>query len=258
VVLAFVAASASPQQSPDYRVGPGDVLAIDVVGHPELSCAPAVRADGQIRLTGGLELRVRELSPDEIARVVAERLRAETAGPPLEVHVSVSEYRSRFVSVEGAVQRPGRVALRGSTRLVDALIAAGGFAASASGEVVILRDAETDQQPVRRIAVQVAQELQGRGRVDLGLPLRHGDRIAALRLEQVAIGGAVRRPGVLALRDAPTLLSALAAAGGPDRFDRSVELQRRDGAIEEIDIEAVRRGLQPDPELAGGDVISIR
>jgi polysaccharide export outer membrane protein len=250
---------ASPLQSQtardvtEYRVGAGDVLSVDVAGRPDLSCAPAVRADGRIRLADGHALAVGELTPDEIAHRIARLLR-ETRGQTTEVRVQVSEYRSRFASVEGAVNRPGRVALRGGTRLVDALVDAGGFSATASGEVVVLRGSEG----LRRIAVAVASELGGRGAVDLALPLEHGDRLAALQLEQIAVGGAVHRPGVYPLRDAPTLLAALALAGGSDRFGRRAELQRRSGGDLALDLEALRRGEARDPGLAAGDVISIR
>lgn len=245
------------QTAPEYRVGPGDVLSIEVVGHPELSSMPAVRSDGRIRLQDGRALGVVELTPGEIAASVTAALRRSVSFP-VEVRVSVSEYRSRFVSVEGAVVKPGRVALRAGRRLVDVLVDAGGFAEGASGEVVILRRAESGDAPLRRLRVQVPADLDALGVVNLGQPLEDGDRVAVLQVEHVAVWGAVHRPGVYRLRDAPTLLSALAVAGGTGSDARRAELDRHQGEDLEIDLEAARRGQAPDPVLASGDVISVR
>lgn len=257
LLLVGLSAPARSQPSAEYRVGPGDVLSIDVVGHPELSSTPAVGSDGRIRLPDGRALGVAELTPREIAGSVAAALR-RSESVPVQVRVSVSEYRSRFVTVEGAVVKPGRIPLREGHRLVDVLVDAGGFAAGASGEVVILRRGESDEAPLRRLRVQVPSDLDAAGIVNLGQPLEYGDRIAVLQVEQIAVGGAVRRPGVYALRDAPTLLTALAVAGGTGSTARRAELDRHSGDDVEIDLEAARRGEAPDPVLAPGDVISVR
>lgn len=256
VALACSTAPAGALGETGYRIGPGDVLTVEVVGHPELSTAPAVRPDGRIRLPDGQSLAVVELTPEEVARAAAAALRRSLPSP-VEVRVAVSVYRSRFVSVEGAVQRPGRLPLRGSTRLVDVLVEAGGFAPGASGEVVILRLSD-DAAPLHRLSVEVDAGLDAVARVNLSQPLRHGDRVAVLQTTQVVVGGAVRRPGIFRLRDAPTLLSALASAGGTTARASRAVLRRRQGQDLEVALEAARRGEATDPALAPGDVITVR
>ena len=125
-----------------YRVGPGDVLEVVVDGRPDLSRLPTVQTTGSVWLPRAGEVEVRGLSTGEIAARVTPLLAGEDLASP-RVAVRVKEYQSQFVWVRGAVQRPGRKPLRSGTRLLDALLDAGGFQEGASGEVAVERAAGT-------------------------------------------------------------------------------------------------------------------
>lgn len=140
-----------PPPAVTYRVGPGDVLEVTVDGRPQLARLPTVQTTGVIWLPQLSDVRVEGLTVAEIETKVAERLARHELARPL-VTVRVEEYRSQFVWVAGEVSKPGRQALRGRTRLLDALLQAGGFTARASGEVVIERHEGTfaDGSTLRR------------------------------------------------------------------------------------------------------------
>ena len=125
-----------------YRVGPGDVLEVVVDGRPDLSRLPTVQTTGSVWLPRAGEVEVRGLSTSEIAARVTPLLAGEDLASP-RVAVRVKEYQSQFVWVRGSVQRPGRKPLRSGTRLLDALLDAGGFQQGASGEVAVERAAGT-------------------------------------------------------------------------------------------------------------------
>ena len=121
-----------------YRIGPEDVLEIDVWSRPELSRKVPVRPDGRISLPLLNDVQTSGLTPMELRDILLARL-AEYVTVP-EVSVIVTEVRSFRVSVLGEVVRPGRFELKSQVRLVDALAMAGGLTQYASrSNLVVLR-----------------------------------------------------------------------------------------------------------------------
>ncbi len=141
-LLLLAQAPAAGAETLPYRVGPGDVLEVVVDGRPDLSRLPTVQTTGSVWLPRAGEVEVRGLSTGEIAARLTPLLAGEDLAAP-RVAVRVREYQSQFVWVRGSVQRPGRKPLRSGTRLLDALLDAGGFQEGASGEVAVERAAGT-------------------------------------------------------------------------------------------------------------------
>ena len=258
-LLLLVEAPAAAAEAPlPYRVGPGDVLEVVVDGRPDLSRLPTVQTTGSVWLPRAGQVEVRGLTTGEIASRVAPLLAAEDLTSP-RVAVRVREYQSQFVWVQGAVRRPGRKPLRSGTRLVDALLDAGGFQDGASGEVAVERSAGTFADGSRSVRFRFAgtsptpEELG-----QLGLSLLAGDVITAGVQRWVTVSGAVKRPGRHALEDAPTLSRAVAAAGGMLRNGSERVLVRRKGSDTEVDLEAVKDGKAEDVQLGPGDEVVVR
>jgi polysaccharide biosynthesis/export protein len=197
----------------EYRVGPGDVLEVTVTGDAGSSRLVTVQTTGAIFLAAIGELPVGGLTVEEIEfKLVEEWSRSDLAVP--EVRVRVSEYRSRSVWVTGEVVRPGRTPLKGATRLLDVLLAAGGLTGAASGEVVVERregtfaDGSTVMHVILSGSGPTPEELRG-----LETLVTARDVITAEKGRYVQVSGAVARPGRYALRRG-TLAEALRAAGG--------------------------------------------
>jgi polysaccharide export outer membrane protein len=134
-----------------YRIRPGDVLEVTVAGRPDLSRLRTVQTTGTIWMPRIAVVRVEGLSPEQAGLKVAELLGGHEGGR-FAVTVEVVEDRATFVRVAGAVKRPGHHKLGGHRRLVDVLLAAGGFTAEATGEVTVERRHGTfeDGSTVRR------------------------------------------------------------------------------------------------------------
>jgi len=202
-------------------------------------------------------VEVRGLTTAEIAARIAPRLAGDDLAAP-RVAVRVTGYQSQFVWVTGAVNRPGRKPLRAGTRLVDALLDAGGFVPGASGEVVVDRETGSfaDGSKQARFRFDGKQpspeELQR-----LGLPLESGDRITAVIQRWVAVSGAVQRPGQYAFTDALTL-TGLVDQAVPLRTSSKQVILRRDGVDQELDLGDVRDGRAPDPALQPGDGVLVK
>jgi polysaccharide export outer membrane protein len=257
LLLAQAPAAAAEAPLP-YRVGPGDVLEVIVDGRPDLSRLPTVQTTGSVWLPRAGQVEVRGLTTGEIASRLAPLLAAEDLASP-RVAVRVREYQSQFVWVQGAVRRPGRKPLRSGTRLVDALLDAGGFQDGASGEVAVERSSGTFADGTRSLRLRFAGQSPTPEELgELGLPLLAGDMIVVGVQQWVTVSGAVKRPGRHALDDAPTLSRAVAASGGMLRNGSERVLLRRKGGDTEVNLEAVRDGKAEDVPLGPGDEVVVR
>ena len=255
-VLLLVPAVSAEDPAP-YRVGPGDVLEVVVDGRPDLSRLPTVQTTGRIWLPRAGDVEVDGLTPDEIATRVTPLLAGEDLEAP-RVAARVKEYHSQFLWVRGAVQRPGRKPLRAGTRLVDALLDAGGFVAGASGQVTLERpgglpDGSRSMRFRFTGASPTPEELES-----LGVRLQSGDVLTASVQRWVTVSGAVKRPGRYPYAEAMTVRAAVEAAGGLLRSGSDNVVVRRDGAEIEADLEAIRDGKAEDVVLLPGDEVVVR
>ncbi len=255
-------APASPAGPGAYRVGPGDVLEINVPGRPDLSRLPTVQTTGSVFLPLLDEVAVEGLTVGDI-RGRLTRLLAERAVVVRAVEVRVREYQSHFVWVRGEVNRPGRKPLRGGSRLVDALVEAGGFSGAASGEVTVDRPegAFPDGSKTRRFRFRPGAPT-AEGQLDLELPMQHRDVVTAIPQRYVTVAGAVARPGRYALDTGMTVSRAISSAGG-SRGGHKATVQRQDpdtGTTRslQVDLKAVEAGREPDVELLPDDAVSVK
>ncbi len=115
-----------------YRVGPGDVLRVNVFGHPDLSSplmeggpGSPVDGTGAVMLPAIGSLDVDGCTVQEVAARVETALRRYLNEP--RVDVAVVEYGSQRVFVLGEVEQPGAVVLERPTSAYEVLARAGGF-----------------------------------------------------------------------------------------------------------------------------------
>jgi len=80
--------------------------------------------------------------------------------------------------------------------------------------------------------------------------------------QKITVDGAVTKPGVYVMRGQTSLLQAVAMAEGPSRVAdlstvavfRTIEGQR---SVAVFDLNAIRQGRSPDPEVLGDDIIVV-
>jgi polysaccharide export outer membrane protein len=263
VVLVLLAAPA-PGAGQTYRVGPGDVLEVLVRDRSDLSRLPTIQTTGNVFLPRAGHVAVAGLTTGEIAERIAPLLVADDLPAP-DVSVRVAEYKSQFVWVHGQVLSPGRKALRGGTRLIDALLDAGGFTARASGQVSIERQRGTFPDGRRSLAVRFDGGEPSPEEIDrLGLYLTNGDVIFVGTQHWVIVSGEIARPGRYPLGDGLTLTHLIEQAGGRTPFgsDRVtvLRLDATAGGTSEIDadLKAIRSGKAEDLALSPGDQVAVQ
>lgn len=118
-------ASASANTNSSYIIGPGDLLAINVLHEPEVSQKVPVRMDGKITMPLIGEIQASGMKPDNLQATIAAKLHDYIKDA--EVTVVVEEIKSRQFSVMGEVEHPGSFPLVKPTTVLDGLAQAGGF-----------------------------------------------------------------------------------------------------------------------------------
>jgi polysaccharide export outer membrane protein len=122
-----------------YRIGPEDILHIDVWGNPELTRDATVRPDGKISLPLIQDIQAEGRTASELSDVIRQRLLVYIKDP--EVAVIVTEINAPKIFVIGYVTKPGPYPLRGEMSVLQALSLAGGFTPFASPKKIkVLRN----------------------------------------------------------------------------------------------------------------------
>jgi polysaccharide export outer membrane protein len=156
--------------TPEYVVGPGDKLRIEVYKDPQLSQSLQVRPDGKITLPLVGDVEAVGLTPMALRDTIAASLKEYMTNPV--VTVIVVEASAATAYVVGEVNQPGAVTLQGGQLTVlQALALAGGLKDFAdSKNIRILRPSITG---VETIAFNYKDAIRG---VEV-LYLRPGDTV---------------------------------------------------------------------------------
>jgi polysaccharide export outer membrane protein len=156
-----------------YRVGPGDVLKVNVWKHEELSQQVTVRPDGKFSLNLMGDVDAAGRSGSEIEAEIFKRLaKYFQDNPP--VSVQVAEVRSYKIYVVGEVQRGGEFTPNHQVTVLQGLSMAGGFTRFANGSrIVIVRN---DFHGDRRIPFDY-DAVVDRGELVQNLVLQSGDTV---------------------------------------------------------------------------------
>jgi polysaccharide export outer membrane protein len=111
--------------SETYKIGPQDVLRVDVWKEPDFTRSVPVRPDGKITLPLLNDVQASGLTPMELAHIVRDGLKKYVTDP--QVTVTIEQINSQRIYVNGEVARPGAYPLLPNMTVLQALTSAGGF-----------------------------------------------------------------------------------------------------------------------------------
>jgi polysaccharide biosynthesis/export protein len=123
--LAQMKSTDSMDAGADYRIGPQDVVRIDVWKEPDISRIIPVRPDGKISLPLLNDIQASGLTALQLGNAIREGLTKYLNSP--QVTVTVTEINSRRVYITGEVTRSGALPLLPNMTVLQALSSAGGF-----------------------------------------------------------------------------------------------------------------------------------
>ncbi len=246
---------------PDYVLGPGDGLSIDLWGGVSQRLQRVVDREGRVALPEAGAVQVTGRTLGDVQHLVQNVLRTQFRD--VEADVSLSRIRTVRVYVVGDVERPGAYDVSSLSTPLNALYLAGG--PTSQGSLRVLRHYR---------GKQLVQE------VDVYELLLHGVRSGVQRLEagdtilipplgpEITIEGMVRRPAVYEVQGEKSLSEMLEVAGGvlPSGTLRHIDVERVEAhqsrTMLRLDIpennnrEAVDRVLD-DFKVQDGDKIKI-
>jgi protein involved in polysaccharide export with SLBB domain len=206
---------------PEYVLGPGDGLNIDLWGSVSQRLHRVVDREGRLSLPEIGTIQVSGHNLGDVQRIVQSALRSQFR--QLEADVSLDRLRTVRVYVVGDVIRPGAYDVSSLSTPLNALYQAGG--------------------PTARGSMRVMKHYRGNQLVedvDLYDLLLHGVQSGMQRLEsgdtllvppigqEITIEGMVRRPGIYELAGEKSLAQVLELAGGvlPSGTLRHVDVDR--------------------------------
>ncbi len=206
---------------PDYVIGPGDGLEIDLWGGVSQRMFRVVDREGRVSLPEAGPLLVSGRNLGDVQQAVQQVLRTQYRD--VSADVSLSRLRTVRVYVVGDVAEPGAYDISSLSTPLNALFVAGGV--TPRGSLRALKHYR---------GKQLVEEVDA---YDL---LLHGVRSDMRRLEngdtllvpslgpQVTVDGMVRRPAIYELHDESSLSDVLELAGGilPTATLRHIEVQR--------------------------------
>jgi protein involved in polysaccharide export with SLBB domain len=208
---------------PDYVVGPGDGLTIDLWGGVSTRLMRVVDRQGRVALPEAGPVQVSGRNLGDVQQLVQRALGTQYRDTSAEV--SVSRLRTVRVYVVGEVSEPGAYDISSLSTPLNALVSAGGITPRGS-----LRSLKHYRG--RQLVEEVdAYDLLLRGVTPDAKKLENGDTLMVSSLgPQVTVTGMVRRPAIYELHEEKTLADALDLAGGilPAATLKHVEVQRLD------------------------------
>jgi polysaccharide export outer membrane protein len=253
----------------EYRLGPEDVVQIQVWNRADLTGPVVVDFAGklQLPLVGEVDAQGRTL--EELSPLLTERYRL--MDPSItEVMVGVAQYNSRSVTVVGEVHNPGRFGFRSIPDLWSVILNAGGATPDADlGRVQIVRGG-AGEGGLNTVPVDLSRGVEKTPKE--GLPaLEPKDTILIPSLignvvtgDKFQVLGAVRMPGTYRLSAAASVLEAISVSGGglPNADLSHVRLTRaaaRGALSYTLDVQGYLDAARPaaDIELKPGDTVTV-
>jgi len=174
----LLAAPMAIAQSADYRIQPGDQLAITVLEDDTLNRELLVLPDGTISVPLAGTVRAGGRSVETVESTIADRLASNFAVRP-SVFVSVIEIDETYgtfpIYVMGQVTTPGMVEVEPGTTMLQAIALAGGLDRFAATKRIQLR--RTDSSGRERLFLFNFKAVERGGSIESMITLREGDVI---------------------------------------------------------------------------------
>lgn len=251
------ASSPSAGSASGLRLGPGDLLEVNVYNVPELTTRSRLGEKGDIYLPLVGYVHMDGLTPEEAQELIQKRL--SDGGFVKDPHVSVfiSEYASQSVTLLGEVVKPGPYSIMGQRRLYNLISAAGGLTDKAGRTVTVDHRNNPDHPVTVRLAEGLAQTAES------NVQIEPGDTIVVERAGIVYVVGDVQRPsGFLMNNDNITVLKAIALAGGTGRtakLNGAKILRKTPQGMQEtsIQLKKILQAKSPDLMMQPEDILFV-
>jgi polysaccharide export outer membrane protein len=229
--------TAVPEGFEKLKLSPGYLLEMDIYNVPEMTTQLRIDAAGfvTIPLVGPVHLEGDTVpqAQDAIAKLLVEKKMLKDP----QVTLNVLQFSSKYVSVLGEVQSPGRIELLAPESLGDVLSLAGGETIQAGSDIEIQHPSDNGQIESRNF-----EYVQGRDSAPLqSVLVEPGDTVLVHRAGIIYVLGAVNRPGGYLMADGGSLsvVEAVTLAGGTSlqaSTHWALIVRRQEGSLVQIKV----------------------
>ena len=241
---------------PNYRLGPGDEVIIDIWGTSQNTIRQQISPDGTINIEkiGPVSLSGMTVSEANsyLKRVLGKTYSGlDTPDGTLEIRLTLGNTRTIQINVMGEVVQPGTYALSSFSTVFHALYRAGGVS-----DIGSLRNVQVTRNGKTVAKVDVYDFIM-KGKTQDDIRLQEGDVIIVPAYEAlVQISGNVKRPMKFEMKKNETLATLIGYAGGfsADAYTRSLRVVRQNG--EEYEINTVKEIDYSAYPMRNGDVVT--
>ena len=244
--------SANMATPPNYRLGPGDEVIIDVWGASQNTIRQTISPDGTIHLQELGPVYLSGLAVKDAERFLQSELGALYSNENNQIKVTLGNSRTIQINIMGEVVQPGTYALSAFATVLHGLYRAGGVNDIGSlRNVRLVRGGKT-------VAVVDVYDFILNGQIRDDITLQEGDVIIVPAYEiLVEIDGNVRRNMKFEMKDGETVSQLLAYAGGFDAeaYSRSLRIVRQNG--EEYEVKTVEQPQYASTTLKDGDMVTV-
>jgi polysaccharide export outer membrane protein len=238
----------------DYRIGPGDLIEIQLFGQRNDSFTLWISREGMLRFPGIGPIHAFEQGTTflELKNHLKEKIR-EHLGEGVQSSITLGAFRSIRIFLLGEVRKQGAYTVSALSTTINALMSCGGIKKSGSLRKIQLKRAG------KIVSTLDLYDLLLRGDTSADEALQPGDVIFVPVVEkQVTISGAVKRPAKYEILGGETLSEIIDLSGGTT--DRSVldliRLERLNSDFRTI-VKNLNFSEHKDFVITSGDLISI-
>lgn len=241
---------------PNYRLGPGDEVVIDIWGTSQNTIRQQISPDGTINIEKIGPVNLNGMTVTEANNYMKKVLGKtysglDTPDGTLEIRLTLGNARTIQINVMGEVVQPGTYALSSFSTVFHALYRAGGV-----NDIGSLRNVQVTRNG-KNVATVDVYEFIMKGKTQDDIRLQEGDVIIVPAYEAlVQISGNVKRPMKFEMKKDETLSTLLNYAGGfsSDAYTRSLRVVRQNG--EEYEINTVKEIDYSVYRMRNGDVVT--
>ncbi|MDE5706800.1 MAG: SLBB domain-containing protein [Alistipes sp.] len=241
---------------PNYRLGPGDEVIIDIWGANQASIRQTISPDGTINIPdlGLISLNGMTVSEADayMRRMLGRIYSLDGSDAKSEIKLTLGNIRSIQVNLMGEVAVPGTYYLSSLSNIFHALYRAGGVSDLGS-----LRDIQLIRNG-RKIASLDVYEFILKGKSPDDILLQEGDIVIVPAYETlVDLSGNVKRPMTYEMKAGETVANLLDYASGfsGDAYRNSLRMIRRNGR--EYRVYTIDRPDYASFELRDGDALEV-
>lgn len=237
---------------PNYQLGPGDEVIIDIWGASQTSIRQTITPDGTINVQELGPIYLSGMTVEEANRFLKNKLGTVFSNENNQIRVTLGNTRTIQINIMGEVVQPGTYALSAFSTVFHALYRAGGV-----NDIGSLRNVQLVRNGKKIAAVDVYDFIM-QGKIKDDIRLQEGDVIIVPAYDMlVKMSGNVKRPMRFEMKKDETLAALIKYAGGfnADAYSKSVRMVRQNGM--EYEVKTVDEMDYSVCQLRDGDVVTV-